>query len=124
MGVWLRPDCVWVSEATAVNLHSRHQTGGQQRSRDNSGNTDTHGEEVGRIGNIRGSRLTKRCDDGTRDAVGHTDGKDTHGPGVLQAKLELVGLTLQVKNANTLLTSECNSGACREHVTRVGGAGG
>ena len=41
--------------------------------------------------------LTKRCNDGTCDAVGHTDCKDTHGPGVLQAKLELIGLALQMK---------------------------
>lgn len=41
--------------------------------------------------------LTKWCNDGTRDAVGHADCKDTHGPGVLQAKLELIGLTLQTK---------------------------
>lgn len=41
--------------------------------------------------------LTKGRNDGTCDAVGHTDCKDTHGPGVLQAKLELVGLTLQIK---------------------------
>lgn len=41
--------------------------------------------------------LTKGRNDGTRNAVGHTDCKDTHGPGVLQAKLELVGLTLQTQ---------------------------
>ncbi len=41
--------------------------------------------------------LTKGCNNGTCDAVGHTDCKDTHGPGVLQAKLELIGLTLQMK---------------------------
>lgn len=41
--------------------------------------------------------LTKGCNDGTCDAVGHTDCKDTHGPGVLQAKLELIGLTLWMK---------------------------
>ena len=41
--------------------------------------------------------LTKGCNDGTRDAVGHADCKDTHGPGVLQAKLELIGLALQIE---------------------------
>ena len=41
--------------------------------------------------------LTKGRNDGTCDAVGHTNCKDAHGPGVLQAKLELVGLTLQTK---------------------------
>lgn len=41
--------------------------------------------------------LTKGRNDGTCDAVGHTDCKDTHGPGVLKAKLELIGLTLQTK---------------------------
>ena len=41
--------------------------------------------------------LTEGCNDGTCDAVGHTDSKDTHGPGVLQAKLELIGLTLQLE---------------------------
>lgn len=46
--------------------------------------------------------LTKGRNDGTCDAVGHTDCKDTHGPGVLQAKLELVGLTLQIKNTSTM----------------------
>lgn len=40
--------------------------------------------------------LTKGCNDGTCDAVGHTDCKDAHGPGVLQAKLKLIGLTLQI----------------------------
>lgn len=41
--------------------------------------------------------LTKGRNDGTCDAVGHGDCKDAHGPGVLQAKLELVGLTLQIQ---------------------------
>lgn len=41
--------------------------------------------------------LTEGCNDGTCDAVGHADSKDTHGPGVLQAKLELIRLTLQTK---------------------------
>lgn len=41
--------------------------------------------------------LTKGRNDGTCDAVGHTDCKDAHGPGVLKAKLELIGLTLQMK---------------------------
>lgn len=49
-----------------------------------------------------GSLLTKRCNNGTCDAVGHTDGKDAHGPGVLQAKLELIGLALQVKTQTHL----------------------
>lgn len=49
-----------------------------------------------------GTLLTKWCNDGTRDAVGDTDGKDTHGPGVLQAKLELIGLALQVKTQTRL----------------------
>lgn len=40
--------------------------------------------------------LTKGCNDGTRDAVGHADSKDTHCPGILQAKLELIRLTLQI----------------------------
>lgn len=40
-------------------------------------------------------RLTKGGNDGASDAVGHTDCKDAHGPSVLQAKLELVGLTLR-----------------------------
>lgn len=44
--------------------------------------------------------LTKGCNDGTCDAVGHTDSKDTHGPGILQAKLKLIGLTLQEKQKN------------------------
>ena len=44
-----------------------------------------------------GMSLTKGRDDGTCDAVGHGDSKDAHGPGVLQAKLELIGLTLQTK---------------------------
>lgn len=41
--------------------------------------------------------LTKGCNNRTCDAVGHTDCKYTHGPGVLQAKLELIGLSLQMK---------------------------
>lgn len=41
--------------------------------------------------------LTKGRNDGTRDAVGHTDCKDAHGPGVLQAELELIGLTLHME---------------------------
>lgn len=41
--------------------------------------------------------LTKGSDDGARDAVGHTDREDTHGPSVFQAKLELIGLTLQIE---------------------------
>lgn len=47
--------------------------------------------------------LTKGCNDGTRDAVGHTDSKDTHGPGVLKAKLELISLTLQRQNKHSWL---------------------
>lgn len=43
--------------------------------------------------------LTEGSNDGTGDAVGRTDCKDTHGPGVLQAKLELVGLTLQTNRS-------------------------
>lgn len=38
--------------------------------------------------------LTEGRNDGTCDAVGHADCEDTHGPGVLQAKLELIGLAL------------------------------
>lgn len=40
--------------------------------------------------------LTKGRNDGTCDAVGHTDSKDTHGPGIFQAKLELISLTLRI----------------------------
>lgn len=39
--------------------------------------------------------LTKGDDDGAGDAVGHDDGEDAAGPGVLQPKLELVGLALR-----------------------------
>ena len=49
--------------------------------------------------------LTKRCNDGTCEAVGHADGKDAHGPCVLQAELEFIGLTLQVET-QTHLRSE------------------
>ena len=41
--------------------------------------------------------LTKGHYNGTGDAVGHTDGNDTHGPRILQTKLELIGLALQVE---------------------------
>lgn len=40
------------------------------------------------------ARLTKGDDDRAGDAVGHADSEDAHGPGVLQAKLELISLAL------------------------------
>lgn len=104
MGVWSRPGCVWVSEATAANLHSLNQTGRQQRrSGGHAGKIHTHTrcEEVGGMEGNQGL-LTKRCNDGTRDAVGHADGEDAHGPGVLQAELELVGLALRVETQTHL----------------------
>lgn len=55
--------------------------------------------EAGRMEEMRTKEvhcmlLTKGSDDGARDAVGHADCEDTHGPSVFQAKLELIGLTL------------------------------
>lgn len=38
--------------------------------------------------------LTKGDNDGAGDAVGHDDREDAAGPGILQSKLELIGLAL------------------------------
>ena len=40
------------------------------------------------------ARLTEGNDDRAGDAVGHADSEDAHGPRVLQAELELIGLAL------------------------------
>lgn len=52
--------------------------------------------------------LTKGRDDGTSDAVGHTDCKDAHGPGVLQTKLELVSLALHTSTQRVHHTEKSN----------------
>ena len=41
------------------------------------------------------NRLTKGHDNGASDAGSQADSKDAHGPGVLQTKLELIGLALE-----------------------------
>lgn len=70
------------AKVTHINTHTQAEAEGSCRH-------ETRTKEVNCM------PLTKGGNDGASDAVGHTDCKDAHGPSVLQAKLELVGLTLR-----------------------------